>query len=333
MQVPDEFMDAWGPEGGRLFTIFTPTYNRAHTLGRVYESLRGQTVRDFEWLIIDDGSEDETEQLAAKWQNEANFSVRYVRQPHGGKHVAYNRALDLARGRFFTVLDSDDALLPDALKSLCEAWNSIPESERHAFCGIDGLCEDQHGSLIGDRFPSDPFDATLREAKYLYRLRGEKWGVGLTEIVREYPYPEVPGVEFVPEGIVWLEIAKKFKSRSINKVLRIYHVDDAQTGVTLSQRTCFAKHALGRWLYYIWLLKNDLEFFFRAPMPFLKAAVMLPVSGWYSGQGLGLALQRLGRLDAKLLVVVALPVALVLYVFDRLRSSSAFRALTNRSPS
>jgi glycosyltransferase involved in cell wall biosynthesis len=324
--MPDDtLVDAGGREVCPLFTIFTPTYNRAHTLHRVYDSLHRQTLQDFEWLVIDDGSEDGTDQLVGKWQNDAGFRVRYVRQSHGGKHVAYNRALDLARGRFFTVLDSDDALVPDALNRLYGAWNSIPERERHAFCGVDGLCEDQHGRVIGDRFPSDPFDATLREAKYLYRLRGEKWGVGLTAIVREYRYPEMPGVEFVPEGIVWLDIAKKYKSRSINEVVRIYYVDDAQTGATLSRRTSFAKHASGRWQYYIWMLKNDLEFFFRAPVPFLKAAVMLPVTGWYSGQGLGQAMQRLERFEAKLLVVAALPVALVLYALDRLRSRSAVR--------
>lgn len=312
-------------EDNRIFTIFTPTYNRAHTLHRVYDGLCRQNLQDFEWVIIDDGSLDETERFVAKWQREAGFNILYVRQPHGGKHLAYNRALHLARGQFFAVLDSDDALVPDALHSLFEAWNSIPESERHAFYGVDGLCEDQYGKVVGDQFPTNPFDATLREAKYLYRLRGEKWGVGLTDIVRRYPYPDITGAEFVPEGIVWLEIAKKYKSRSINKVVRIYYVDDPQTGDTLSERPSFAKHALGRWEYYIWILKNDLEFFFWAPALFMRTAVMLSVSGWYSGQGLGAAMKRLVRLDAKLLVIAALPGAVVLYVFDRLRSSVIIR--------
>ncbi len=96
-----------------LFTIFTPTYNRAHTLHRVFDSLRAQTLRDFEWLLIDDGSIDGTEGLVAGWAQSADFPVRYLRQDHAGKHIARNRALGEARGHFFACLDSDDAFGPE----------------------------------------------------------------------------------------------------------------------------------------------------------------------------------------------------------------------------
>src|SRR5271168_5258315 len=119
-----------------LITVFTATYNRAHTINRVYDSLRLQTLRDFEWLVVDDGSMDGTVELVAGWTRLADFSIRYLRQDHAGKHFAHNRMLKEARGRFMVVLDSDDAFVPDALHKLMCAWNSIPEHERHTFYSV-----------------------------------------------------------------------------------------------------------------------------------------------------------------------------------------------------
>src|SRR6476619_6982250 len=89
------------PQYQHLFTVFTPTYNRARTLDRVYTSLKNQTFRDFEWIIVDDGSSDETSNLVQAWQQEAGFPVRYVYQPNLGKHVAFNRGVAEARGELF----------------------------------------------------------------------------------------------------------------------------------------------------------------------------------------------------------------------------------------
>ena len=123
----------------------------------------------------------------------------------------------------------------------------------------------------------DPLDADLRERKYVYGPRGEKWGVVLTEIARRYPFPEVARGKYLPEGIVWLDMAKTYKSRAVNEIVRVYYIDESEPGVTIAIKRRLAAHAEGNWHYYIWLLNNDLEYFFRAPMPFLKAAVMLPV--------------------------------------------------------
>ncbi len=170
-----------------LFTIFTPTYNRSHTIHRVYDSLCAQTLRDFEWLVIDDGSTDDTSELIAKWISVADFPIRYIRQQHSGKHIAHNLAIREARGQLFGVLDSDDALLPDSLEKLAMAWNSIPISERPYFSGVCGLCCDRHGTVIGEQYPASPFDANLREVFYVRRIRGEKWGVTRTDVLRQYP--------------------------------------------------------------------------------------------------------------------------------------------------
>jgi len=298
-----------------LFTVFTPTYNRAHTLHRVYDSLCAQTLRDFEWVVIDDGSTDNTAELIADWATTASFPIRYFRQNHSGKHIAHNYAAGEARGKFFLPLDSDDSCPPRALERMAHHWNAIPEREREQYSGTEGLCSDQHGNVIGDRFPTDPFDTTWRERRYLYRIRGEKWGPTLTEIVRQFPYPEVAGAQFVPEGTVGLEIAKTYKERCVNEVFRIYYVDDVKTGATLSGRNTLREDAPGRVYYYLWLLNNDLEYFFNSPAPFLKAAVMLPIVARFAGRSLRDVLSRLHKTSARALVLLVLPLSILLSAF------------------
>jgi glycosyltransferase involved in cell wall biosynthesis len=302
-----------------LFTVFTPTYNRAHTLHRVYNGLCAQTLRDFEWLVVDDGSTDNTAKLIADWADAADFPIRYLKQEHSGKHIAHNLAVREARGQFFLPLDSDDACAPAALERMAYHWKTIPDSDEGLYSGIDGLCSDQHGDIVGDRFPSDPFDTTLRERRYVHRIRGEKWGSTLTEIVRQFPFPELPGAQFTPEGSVWLEIAKTYKIRCVNEVFRIYYVDDVPTGATLSKRRRFDDDAPGHLHYYLWLLNNDLGYFFHSPGPFVKAAVMLPIAAHFAGQTLGSALKSLHKVQAKILVLLGLPISYLLFAVDWVR--------------
>jgi glycosyltransferase involved in cell wall biosynthesis len=304
-----------------LFTVFTPTFNRAHTLHRVYESLCAQTLRDFEWIVIDDGSTDNTAALVADWMKTADFPVRYFKQEHAGKHVAHNFAVREARGQFFLPLDSDDACAPRALERMAYHWNTIPDDDRGYYSGVDGLCSDQSGHIVGDRFPSDPFDATLRERRYVYRIRGEKWGSTLTDIVSRFPFPTVAGTQFTPEGAIWLDIAKTYKNRCVNEVFRIYYINDSHTGETLSKRKS-VDDAPGRLHYYVWLLNNDLDFFFYSPAPFLKAAAMVPMLAHFAGKSFGDTLGSLHTRAGKLLVVSALPISYFLYLYDRARRAA-----------
>lgn len=301
----------------RAFTVFTPTYNRAHTLHRAYNSLRAQTFRDFEWLVIDDGSSDGTAALIRQWQQDADISIRYIAQSQSGKHVAHNRALDHACGELFTVLDSDDACTPTSLERILHHWNSIPEQQRSQFSGVAGLCCDQHGDIVGDRYPSEPLDISLREQRYVYRIRGEKWGADLTKILKRFRFPDVGQTSFMPEGVVWLEVAKRYKTRCVNEVFRVYYVNDPATGSTLTQRKSLGDGARGRLCYYTWVLNNDLEYFARSPAPFIKAAVMLSISALSASGSLMQAIGTLNSISARALVLSTLPAALVLYAIDR----------------
>jgi len=301
------------------FTVFTPTYNRAHTLHRVYNSLCAQTLRDFEWIVIDDGSTDNTTELIANWAESADFPIRYFKQEHCGKHIAHNLAVREARGIFFIILDSDDACVPHALERMVYHWNSIPERDRSLFSGVTGLCANQYGEIVRDRFPFVPFDRSVRERMFIYRLRGEKWGAVRTDVARRFPFPDIRGTSFVPEGVVWFEIAKTYKSRGVNEVFRIYYVNDPKTGATLSGKD-LSSSAVGRSYYYVWLLNSELEFFLHSPLPFLKAGLMLPVVTWFSRQPFCGVLKSLARPSAKAIVLFALPFALLIYAFEKMKT-------------
>lgn len=211
-----------------MITVFTPAYNRAHTLHRVYESLLAQTFRDFEWLIVDDGSTDDTAQVVRVMAAQAPFfPVRYLYQPNQGKHVATNRAVRAARGAFFITLDSDDACKPDALRRLMDAWNSIPPAQRPAFKGVSCRCcrPEQPNMIIGTRLPGGaPFlDSSDLELRCRHRVRGELWGMTRRDVMLKAPYPALPGLRYYPEGAYWGRIGLRYRTRYVDEPLRLYY--------------------------------------------------------------------------------------------------------------
>jgi hypothetical protein len=211
------------------FTVFTPTYNRAHLLPRAYDSLRKQSFRDFEWLIVDDGSTDGTETLVKQWQQEAEFPIRYYRQENKGMNSAINRGVELAEGKMFVKLDSDDWLATNTLERMLFYWESIPDEERPRFVGVAGLCASPNGEIIGTRFPQDVLEADSVTIRTKYRVQGDKFAANRIEVLREYfPYPEHLG-RYIPEALMWNRIAQKYKTRYVNEVFA--YVDYQPGGV------------------------------------------------------------------------------------------------------
>jgi glycosyltransferase involved in cell wall biosynthesis len=190
-------------ETAPLITVLTPTYNRAHLLGRVYESLLAQTFPRFEWIIVDDGSEDDTETLVRSWIDEGALEILYRQQANLGKVAAVNRGVEVARGEFTTTIDSDDWLVPDALERLLAHWRAIPEGEQQNFSGIVGLCAYEDGRIVGDPFPSDPLDCDPAELTYVHGVAGDKHGLLRTAVLREFPFPFEGAYAYVSPGLVW----------------------------------------------------------------------------------------------------------------------------------
>lgn len=216
-----------------LFTVFTATYNRAHTLPRVYESLCRQTFREFEWVIVDDGSTDNTQELVSAWIAQGRVPIRYFRQPNQGKHVALNRGAREARGVLFINFDSDDACVPEALETLRRHWFDIPAAERRHFSAVTALARYADERTVGDAFPESPMDGFPTYIRVKHRVEGDKWGFQTTAAWREFPLPEHPGEKFIPEAAALIRIGAKYKTRFVNDRLLIVYEDG---GERLSRR-------------------------------------------------------------------------------------------------
>ena len=296
------------------FTVFTATYNRAHLLPRVYQSLLMQTFRDFEWLVVDDGSKDDTKSLVLRWCAEADFPIRYLHQENQGKHVACNRAVRVARGRFFLTLDSDDTCVPDALFKLRYYWDTIPEHQRYRFSAVTVLCMDERGAVVGDKFPSHITDSDSLDCYYRLKVRGEKWGFQRTDIMREFPFP-VPQqrLSHVPEGIVWSRISRKYKTRFVNEPLRVYYSGhESLTNVSNLRSVAYASRMRNRVV-----LEEHLDYLRHDPIEFIRHAANFSRFSFHLGES---AIGQILVLDnplAKVLCLVALPLAAGKFLVDR----------------
>lgn len=220
------------------FTIFIPTYNRAHLLPRAFASIEAQTCRDFEVVIVDDGSTDDTESLVADWKGRVDFPVTYFKQANQGKYVACNQGAELARGKFFVLLDSDDRLLPHMLERLLFHWESIPEAGRPRYAGVEGLVESMDGQRrLTKPYPESPYDASFLDLWYRHHIGGEKRGFVRTEILRRFPYPIFPGERHIRDSITWKRIALEYVTRGVNETFQqMEHQPDGLTADRFSAR-------------------------------------------------------------------------------------------------
>lgn len=209
------------PAAGPAISVLTPTYDRAHTLPRLHESLVAQTFRSFEWVILDDGSEDHTPALVQEWISAGDMEITYRRQANSGKHVAVNRGIELARGAFTTIVDSDDWLVPQSLEQMLACWNGIQAELRPSFSGVVGLSAYEDGRVIGDRYPADPLDCDPVELTYFYGVTGDKHGLFRTDVYREFPFPFEDLRSYVAESLVWNRMALKYQERHVNQVFLI----------------------------------------------------------------------------------------------------------------
>lgn len=238
------------------FTVFTPTYNRAYILPKLFESLKQQSYTDFEWLIVDDGSTDGTAQLAEKWKKEVlPFTIRYLYKENGGKPRAINYGVKEAAGQFFFMVDSDDYLLPDALCKM-ERWcREIEDRPEYIGAGAaKGFPGGQYIKGVSPQVNDQGFvDATNLE-RPLYDLDADMCEAYKTSVFRKYPMPEWPGEKFAPEQIALNEIALD------GYLLRwhadiIYCCDYLQDGLTKGSRKLEKENPMGYAMMYNHMLK------------------------------------------------------------------------------
>ncbi len=295
-----------------FFTVFTPTYNRAKTLYRVYDSLKSQNYKDFEWLIIDDGSTDNTNAIINKWKKENFLKIRYYKKKNEGKHIAINLASKISKGLFLLIADSDDSFPTTSLSTFKKAWDTIPKKLRKDFSGVCGLCEDEYGKIIGNTFKKSPFDSCNLDIIYKYKIKGEKWAMVKTEIMKKYQFPKDKELNFVFESFIWNKIAKKFKTRYINKVVRTYYKSE----VSLSN-IGLEKKIPSRAIYSE-SLENDINYFVYAPLTILKIAIQSVRFSFHYGDSLYIQFSRLKKTKSNIVLVFAILPGIIIYFLDKI---------------
>lgn len=213
-----------------LLTIFTPTYNRALLLQRVYDSLLAQTNQNFEWVIVDDGSSDNTPELVQKFVDEQRVKIVFEKQINSGKHIAINRGLQLASGELFLILDSDDELTRDAVEKVANQWhNLLKEPDFETFGGLVANKSYTNGKGIGNELNYEILDTTIIDYRFHRKITGDKLEIFKTPLIKQYPFP-INGEKFCPEALVWNRIGSKYKFRFFND--SIYLAEYLPDGLT-----------------------------------------------------------------------------------------------------
>lgn len=233
-------------------SVFTPTYNRGYIIGKLYLSLQKQTFRDFEWIVVDDGSIDNTEELFRSWCKEGKISIRYYKTQNGGKHRAINRGLDEAEGEIFFTVDSDDQLTVDALSKI-DIWFSEIEGIEN-IVGVVANKGYTETKTVNAHFAEKYIDAKLSDMpKYEENqkkvLSGEKAIAFYTDFHRRYKFPQFPGENFMTEAVVYNRMAHDgYKMRFFNDIIYLfeYHED----GLTRAGTSNFIRNPKG---YGLWV--------------------------------------------------------------------------------
>ncbi|MFM2229266.1 MAG: hypothetical protein RL607_524 [Bacteroidota bacterium] len=201
----------------KKLTVFTPTYNRAYCLINLYKSLCVQTVNDFIWLIVDDGSTDNTKELVEQWMHESQIEINYIFKTNGGMHTGHNTAYQNIKTPLNVCIDSDDTMPPDAVALILEVWQKMDQKKYAGMIGLDAF---KNGAIIGDPFPEKLETCRVNDLYLKLKLTGDKKIVYRTDVVQRYPlYPEFSEERLVPLGTLYLQIDQDYELVTINKSL------------------------------------------------------------------------------------------------------------------
>ena len=226
----------------KTLAILTPTYNRAYILDKLYDSLLNQSVFDFKWYIVDDGSNDNTREKCSEFLNE-KFEIAYFYKENGGKHTALNRGIREISEELTIIVDSDDYLVPDAVETIVNDWKQL--KDRANVGGLSYYKLFPNGAVVGERYPgSSMVIDTFTNMRVNIGVRGDKAEVHRTALLAEFPFPEFEGEKFLSEAIVWNSISKAgYKLAFIDK--GIYVCEYLPDGLTAAGRRNQLKNPLG----------------------------------------------------------------------------------------
>ena len=249
-----------------MITILTPTYNREKTLQRVYESLLAQTNKDFEWVIVDDGSTDNTKALIESFIAEDKISIKYFYKTNGGKHTALNVGTQAAKGELLLVLDSDDYLLDNAIQTSYEYWRKYKNNK--SICGMTFLCRIENPIYNVKLF--DECVSNMIDFKYNKGNLTDMCEVMRTDVLQQYPFPVFENERFLSEIVAFGEMAKKYQVAYIPK--EIYVAEYLDTGLSRNWFELVINNPLGARANNLFFMSKEFKFLIR-----LKNCIMFDV--------------------------------------------------------
>jgi len=285
------------------FTIFTPAYNRAYNLENLYNSLLIQTYKDFEWIIVDDGSSDNTKEVVHSFIVENKLQVTYFYQENKGKHFAVNKGVSLAQGELFLILDSDDELPDFSLKLIEEKYAGIDDKQN--IIGVAGRRMFKGGKIVG----SDNFTEVVTDSlkiRYKFNVTGDLVEIFRTEILKKFLFPEIKGEKFCPEALLWNRIAQKYKLLFFNK--GIYTTQYLADGLTSKIVKIRMTSPVASMLTY-----SELESYSIPIIQKIKANVNF----WRFSFNSNYSLSKKIKMVSKLISIFGLPIGYAMYVNDK----------------
>ena len=232
-------------------TVFTPAYNRGYTIHKCYESLKRQTNKNFVWLVIDDGSTDNTKEIIDGYIREEKINIKYIYQENQGMHGAHNTAYENIDTELNVCIDSDDYMPDDAVEKIISFWNKNKSDKLAGFIGLDAY---ENGEIIGTRIPNEIKETTLFDLYYKHKVTGDKKIVYRTELSKKYPYPLFEGEKYVGLAYKYYKLDEEYKLATLNEVLCIVeYMEDGSSRNMLNQ---YRKNPKGFAFYRIENMKN-----------------------------------------------------------------------------
>lgn len=284
-------------------TILTTTYNRSHLLGRCFESLCNQISKDFEWLIIDDGSTDDTEAVVQQYKKTAGFPIRYFRKENGGKHTALNFSHPYIRGQYVLMLDDDDILVPDAVEIVLSDWKKYAPNKKIACLSYQKGNVGTHKPLV-DWSCDQPVVSNTIDFRVNKGLSGDCAEVLRSSVFKEFPAPVFENEKFLPEDFLWIPSAFKYDTVYIRKV--IYLCEYRPDGLTRAGKRNQLKNPLGGLFSSNLYLRKEI-----APTVQIKKSILYNCFALASSH----YFRNLAKSNNVALCALMLPVSLVFYIY------------------
>ncbi len=239
-------------------TVFTPTYNRANLLARLYKSLLAQTHKNFEWIIVNDGSTDNTDEVVGSFMADPkDFNIVFIKQANSGKHIAINTAVKIALGELFFIVDSDDYLTENSLELIISEWSKVPNHKDYAGI-VPNKCTSTTTPLGKPTYKY--LDCNPIDFRYKYNQKGDKAEVIRTDLFKLFPFPEGTPEKFCPEGLFFNRLYQ-YKLRYLNE--NIYICEYLPDGLTSSSFKVRKRSPINTCSYYLELSRHAIPFIYR----------------------------------------------------------------------